>query len=218
MVHDQQLFDLVDNVEHRLLRAFIKKTERFGVPNLPPTGDRLAWWEVMQHHRVPTRLMDWTRSPFIGLWFAVESMVNGEDAALWILDGRNCQVNYPDPGTLIESTEWKEFADDRVLQNLQAERAISQHQMVPLLIEPRCSLPRVVAQQSVMTLIPNVEVPKGFAHAVFSTITTRVRIRTEWKPEIQKLCLSFGLNGPELFQDLDSVGSDLFAALESNSL
>ncbi len=219
MVHDQRLFDLVEGVETTLLRTFMETAQRFATPDLPTTEDRLAWWEIMQHHGIPTRLMDWTRSPFIGLWFAAENLdKDGEDAALWILDGRNSQINHSDPNSLVEGTGWNDFLDDRALQNRQAERAIKEHRMVPVVVEPRYSVPRVVAQQSVMTLIPNVEVPKGFAHAVFKTIATKVRIRASWKTDIERLSLSFGLNRPELFRDLDSVGTALTAALRSNDL
>ena len=47
----------------------------------------LDWLMLMQHYGAPTRLLDWTENPMVGLYFALNSREQhkGKDAALWLL-------------------------------------------------------------------------------------------------------------------------------------
>lgn len=217
MVVDEGLNRHVEHVEDQLLRSFMDLTQGMGILDRPPAQDRLAWWELMQHHGAPTRLLDWTRSPFIALWFAFRHHGDSDDdVALWIFDSRNSWINHTATMADLTTSGWANFMDDRQWQNRLAETAIEEHAMVPLIVSPRVIVPRVVAQQSVMTLIPNVAVPQGFGHHVFKSVVTKVRVRCEWKPEILQLCKSLGLTRVSLFKDLDSVGESLAATLSRN--
>ncbi len=51
---------------------------------VPSENDIPGWLFLMQHYGLPTRLLDWTQSPMIGLFFALrEEEYDGKDGGLW---------------------------------------------------------------------------------------------------------------------------------------
>jgi len=63
-------------------------------PNVPDYRNFALWLSLMQHYGLPTRLLDWSRSPLVAAYFAIESQIYNppsdlkgdfKDAAIWVL-------------------------------------------------------------------------------------------------------------------------------------
>jgi hypothetical protein len=69
--------------EERILRIFSRKAELF-LQHVPDLDQVFEWLALMQHHGAPTRLLDFTWSPFVAAFFALERAQ--ADCAIWAVN------------------------------------------------------------------------------------------------------------------------------------
>jgi hypothetical protein len=93
--------------------GFFKDHSRLYLAVTPAENDLLGWLALMQHYGAPTRLQDWTQSPFVATYFAYREDKKA-DAALWAIQSYYCR-NAVTPGTI--GLPWDHLGIFKELEN-----------------------------------------------------------------------------------------------------
>jgi hypothetical protein len=129
--------------EATLLENFRLRAPTY-LERLPATD--WEWLFLMQHYGLPTRLLDWTESSLIALYFAIRDNSGDVDAAVWAMN----------PWWLNRMTfgEYMLFpADDpRAKDHAPLRPGEELKGQLPLAITPSHASPRIVAQRGVFTI------------------------------------------------------------------
>jgi hypothetical protein len=167
-------------------------------------GDRpFDWWMVMRHFGAPTRLLDWTRSPYVAAYFAVQGSWNdeGTDGAIW-------QVNCPCLEQEADrrsggAYEYSTFA--KRCRDPDAEPIVRIRTMSP-------QFDRLVVQQGLCSCCTQVKMDHDIAiqttlpNDAESMARRKVVIPLKQKPEFMRRLIVMNITANSLFPGADGLG------------
>ncbi len=101
----------IDDIERGLIRRFKRQCHHYDI-DTPFEGNILEWLALMRHYEAPSRLLDWTYSFYVALFFALSEAEPNKGrfcAAVWALEKysiiQELQRSQPSMLTLLEKDE-----------------------------------------------------------------------------------------------------------------
>lgn len=165
------------------------------------------WTFLMQHYGVPTRLLDWSESPLVALYFAVENFEQkpDTDAALWCLWptllNRNANIVDKMEGNYIPSF------DDQELEGYSTESVRSNHrvELFPVATIATRNNSRIQAQLGTFTIHHNKIIP--IENVGDKKHIAKYKIPGDARETIRSQLRLLGISRFSLFPELASVGA-----------
>ena len=153
-------------------------------------------WDLLalaQHHGLPTRLLDWSYSALIALWFAVEKTATIEDrktvdGVVWVL-----------------AAHVEDFRTDTT-------KADPLNNKITKVFRPTVISRRISAQSGVFTvhkILDDNRIIKFERNKIFQNKLTKVSLRGADFPKIRKQLSMLGIHYASVFPDLDGFCRNL---------
>ena len=164
------------------------------------------WMLYMRHYAVPTRLLDWTESPLVALYFAVDDPRPRVDGIVWCLDpGRLNNLAGFEPRVYCAGVDAQ--LDNYTPTSIRT--APSSADFGPVALITARAFPRLVAQQGVFTVIHRRAT--SLEAIDDDALLSRVRIPADAKTAIRDHLDQLGVHRLTLFPELQSVATRVTA-------
>ena len=216
-------------LEQSILDRFKRQARNYDLNYVPADDDALGWLSLLQHYGAPTRLLDWTRSPFVACFFALEAA--RKEAAIWAIDHiwlRNRAwevVRAAWPEKIVKEISSRTNSEGIILQVLLEKFSGLGAPLAPkfvMPIEPSIANPRVATQHGLFTFPADItssfmENLGGQADAESPRRMVKICLQETWRAEVLFELFQNNISRASLFPGLDgfaqSLGTTVWAEL-----
>lgn len=223
----------LENMEFNLLYQFKKHATAYLNGNL----DILDIVAYAQHFGLPTRLIDWTRNPFVALYFAIyksidsipvyifytnlkeQTLINRSYAGIRAIDQQNGSEFISEYRMFIESLSNREELKNIVnfrrsdLQSIGIEDESIVNNKGIIFFECNSSNPRLIAQQGLFSIPISIMNDNAKNEILENADYIKIVLDYEEKQELLKYLRNMNYNGIRLFPDIQSICSNIVADL-----
>jgi hypothetical protein len=191
--------------EQSLLRNFRKYAHR----NAVHIDSLWNWLALAQHHGLPTRLLDWTFSPYVALHFAtVDAMEWNNPAAIWCVDLLRIKRHLPSRLTKLLKQEDSDVLTiemlDHAAPTLKAFEKLSRKPFVAF-FEPPSLDDRIVNQSALFSVMSSASGQLKDWLYVHPDLFHRIIVPARLKREIRDKLDQANVNERVLFPGLDGL-------------
>jgi FRG domain-containing protein len=191
-------------LERQLMRAFRKYAAQDAVPH----DTAWDWLALGQHHGLPTRLLDWTYSPYVALHFATQNREKYDrDGIVWCIDYVRAHEQLPTQLRSVLAEEGANLFTTELLDEAAPELAdLEQYgDDFVLFVEPPSFDARIVNQYALFSVVSRAAARLDDWIAGHDDIAKRVVIPSELKWEVRDKLDQANVTERVLFPGLDGI-------------
>jgi hypothetical protein len=125
-----------------------RRLQEYRLPKSPAPTELFKWLQLAQHYGLPTRLLDWTQSPTVALYFACQNRES--DGVVYAMKPRDLnRLSIPKSGLdVVDPDEHGEI----LARYLKLDGKESTRGLKTIAVQPTWNSDRIILQQGMFTL------------------------------------------------------------------